>query len=85
MASRAEQAYAESIEKDDAPKTLRVTQLSTVKPERVDFLWKPYLPKGRPVAVEGEPGVGKSSLMAKIIAHLTTGGRGGGRIVTHPV
>lgn len=58
---------------EELPKTLRVTQLSTVKPERVDFLWKPYLPIGRPVALEGDPGVGKSSLVAKIIAHVTTG------------
>jgi hypothetical protein len=55
------------------PKALKVTQLSTVRPERVEFLWKPFLPKGRPVAIEGDPGVGKSALVAKIIAHVTTG------------
>ena len=57
------------------PKSLIVTQLSTVTPERVEFLWKPFLPKGRPVALEGDPGVGKSALVAKIIAHITTGTR----------
>jgi hypothetical protein len=56
-----------------ATRQLRVTRLSTVWPERVRHLWKPYLPLGRPVAVEGDPGIGKSSLVAKIIAHLTSG------------
>ena len=52
---------------------LRVTSLATVMPERVHWLWKPYLPLGRPVALEGDPGVGKSALIAKITAHLTSG------------
>ena len=55
------------------PRQPRVTALSTVQPERVQWLWKPYLPLGRPVALEGDPGVGKSSLVAKIAAHLTSG------------
>jgi hypothetical protein len=55
-----------------AARQLRVTSLATVIPERVHWLWKPYLPLGRPVALEGDPGVGKSSLVAKIAAHLTT-------------
>ena len=58
---------------DGPQRTLEVTQLSTVRPERVDFWWKPYLPKGRPVALEGDPGVGKSALVLKLVAHLTTG------------
>jgi hypothetical protein len=57
----------------DAGKRLQVVQLSTVTPERVEFLWKPFLPKGRPVAIEGDPGVGKSGLVMKLIAHLTAG------------
>src|SRR5262249_31126370 len=56
-----------------AARQLRVTSLHTVRPERVHWLWKPYLPLARPVALEGDPGVGKSSLVAKIVAHLTSG------------
>ena len=56
-----------------AARQLRVTPLAAVTPERVQWLWKPYLPLGRPVALEGDPGVGKSSLIAKIVAHLTSG------------
>jgi hypothetical protein len=56
-----------------AARQLRVTSLATVMPEQVHWLWKPYLPLARPVALEGDPGVGKSSLIAKIAAHLTAG------------
>src|SRR5262249_7831974 len=55
-----------------AARQLRSTQLATVMPEKVDWLWKPYVPAGRPVAIEGDPGVGKSSFIMKLIAHLTT-------------
>jgi hypothetical protein len=54
-------------------KKLQVTQLSTVQPARTEYLWNPFLPRGRPVALEGDPGVGKSALTCKIISHLTTG------------
>ena len=56
-----------------ATRQLRVTVLATVRPERVHWLWKPYLPLGRPVALEGDAGLGKSALVAKIFAHLTSG------------
>jgi putative DNA primase/helicase len=52
---------------------LVTTTLSMVKPKRVDFYWKPLIPKGRPVSLDGDPGVGKSALIAKLMAHLTTG------------
>lgn len=48
-------------------------QLSSVAPERVEWLWKPLLPVGRPVSLEGNPGIGKSNVVLKIAAHLTTG------------
>jgi len=57
----------------DQRRAIQVTSLATVRPARVDFLWKPFLPTGRPVAIEGDPGMGKSALVMKIVAHLTTG------------
>jgi hypothetical protein len=54
-------------------RTLDVRQLAHVSPERVEWLWKPLLPVGRPVSLEGNPGVGKSNVVLKIAAHLTTG------------
>ena len=54
-------------------RTIEAITLSTVRPARVEFWWKPYIPKGRPVALDGDPGTGKSTLVVKIIAHLTSG------------
>lgn len=50
-----------------------VDKLSDVDAERVEWLWKPLLPVGRPVSLEGNPGIGKSNVVLKIAAHLTTG------------
>lgn len=50
-----------------------VRKLSDVAAERVEWLWKPLLPVGRPVSLEGNPGIGKSNVVLKIAAHLTTG------------
>ena len=58
---------------DTQARILTITWLSTVQPARVEYLWKPYLPQGRPVGLVGDPGVGKSALVMKIAAHVTTG------------
>src|SRR5262249_39371673 len=50
-----------------------VVCLDTVQPERVDWLWKPYLPLGKLALLEGDPGTGKSTLTATLAAHVTTG------------
>jgi hypothetical protein len=52
---------------------LHARTLATIPPKRLDFYWKPFLGKGIPTIFDGDPGVGKSAVIAKIIAHLTTG------------
>jgi hypothetical protein len=47
--------------------------LADVEPVAVDWLWKPYLPLGKLVSLEGDMGTGKSTLAAKLAAHVTTG------------
>lgn len=65
---------ATDLRQHQGPKrTLESQPLSTFTPVRVDYWWKPYLPKGRPVSLEGDPGMGKSSLVYKLVAHLTSG------------
>ncbi len=39
----------------------------------VEWLWEPWLPRGMVIVLDGEPGVGKSSLMMDLAARITTG------------
>jgi hypothetical protein len=49
------------------------TTLSLVKPERVSWLWFGWLPLGKLAVLDGDPGVGKSTLTIDIAARITTG------------
>lgn len=53
---------------------LGIVQMSDVKPERIDWLWPGRIPRGKLTIVEGDPKVGKSTLMLDIAARVTTGG-----------
>lgn len=62
-----------------------LVRVSSVKTERVRWLWPGRIPRGKLTIIDGDPGVGKSTLACDIIARATTGGRwpDGGRAV-HP-
>ena len=45
-----------------------------VKPEKVSWLWKGYVPAGRVTLFVGRPGVGKSYLTCDLAARLSVGG-----------
>ena len=51
-----------------------VTTLSDVVPERVSWLWDGWLPVGKMVTLDGDPGLGKSTLALTFAAIITTGG-----------
>lgn len=51
----------------------RVVSLADVEPERIDWLWDGHLPLGKPVILDGDPGVGKSTVVTDIAARVTTG------------
>lgn len=53
--------------------TRRVTYLDGVARERVDWLWAGRLPAGKLVILDGDPGVGKSTVAVDIAARITTG------------
>lgn len=55
-----------------APPALGVL-LADVRPERVSWLWPGYLPCGKLVVIDGDPGLGKSALTLDLAARLTTG------------
>ena len=59
---------------DDGLPPAVVTTLADVKPERVEWLWPGYLPRGKLVMLDGDPSVGKSTLSMNFAATVTVGG-----------
>jgi len=58
----------------DAAPRLSVIRLSDVQPERVRWLWPGRIPAGKLVTLDGDPGLGKSTLALEFAATITTGG-----------
>jgi len=66
----------------ETPK-LVVRRVAEVPRERVTWLWPGYLPVGKVVVLDGDPGLGKSTVTADLAARITVGkampdGSGGG-------
>lgn len=51
----------------------RVVRMSEVEPEAVRWLWPGRIPAGKLTVVDGDPKVGKSTLMLDLAARVTTG------------
>lgn len=60
--------YAESAD------LVRLTTLADVQPERVSWLWPGRIPVGKLVTLDGDPGLGKSTLALAFAATISTGG-----------
>jgi len=50
-----------------------VVQLSTVTPEPVEWLWRGYIPRRKVTILDGDPDLGKTTMMLDIAARVTTG------------
>lgn len=46
---------------------------SSVTPRSVEFLWKPWIPRGVLTMIDGNPGVGKSTLTLELAATVSRG------------
>jgi RecA-family ATPase len=59
---------------------LRIITMSDIVAEPVNFLWKPYISRGKISIIQGDPGEGKTTMALAVAAALTTGGElpGGG-------
>jgi AAA domain len=57
---------------------------SQVKPESVEWLWQPYLPRGKLVVLDGDPGTGKSFLTTDLAARVSRGRALPGGAATKP-
>ncbi|WP_201358647.1 AAA family ATPase [Mycobacterium paraintracellulare] len=51
-----------------------LTRLDTVAPEQVSWLWPGRVPLGKLVTLDGDPGLGKSTLALTMAATITRGG-----------
>jgi hypothetical protein len=47
---------------------------NTVIPERVRWLWPGYIPFGKVTMLDGDPGLGKSTILIDLAAPISTGG-----------
>jgi hypothetical protein len=66
-------AEADSIVTGDL-ESVSLTRLADVEPERVSWVWPGWIPVGKLVTLDGDPGLGKSTLALSIAAAVTTGG-----------
>ena len=57
----------------DALAGATTVRLADVEPEKVNWLWPARLPAGKLVILDGDPGVGKSTLAVDIAARVSTG------------
>jgi len=56
-----------------AQRTLEVRWGNEVQTVPIDWLWEGWLPRGVVAVLDGDPGLGKSSLALDLIARITTG------------
>lgn len=47
--------------------------LDTVKPESVEWLWGGYIPLGKLTVIDGDPGLGKSTVTLNLVARVSRG------------
>lgn len=58
---------------DDSRARARLVRLSDVQRERISWLWPGYLARGKLHVIDGDPGLGKSTIGFDLAARLTTG------------
>ena len=52
---------------------LKLINASAIEPKEVEWLWYPFIPKGKVTLVQGDPGDGKSTFMLTLAALMTKG------------
>jgi hypothetical protein len=55
------------------PRGARVVRLADVAPEVVSWLWEGRIPLGKITVFDGDPGLGKSSMLSDLAARLSSG------------
>lgn len=69
-----EKPKASKKKKEEEPqKQLTLLNLDEVEPEVIEWLWYPYIPKGKLTMIEGDPGLGKSWLTMALASYISRG------------
>lgn len=71
MSEEEKEHYREQQEPNG--KIIRVVRMSEVEPEKVTWLWEPYIPAGKITLLEGDPGCGKTWVALAIASTVSTG------------
>lgn len=78
---RSERIEQEAAKQEALP-GIRVMQ--DVEPEEVNWVWYPYLPAGKLIMLEGDPGLGKSWISCDISSRVSTGAPFPGQTQSRP-
>ena len=67
--------YIEKAERTNEPKNteLELVSLSTIEAKKVEWIDRPYLPRGKIVLMAADPGTGKTYVSCKICSCISTG------------
>ena len=63
---------------------LKMTKLSEIQSEPVEWLWEPYIPRGMITLIQGDGGEGKTTTALAIATAVTTGNALPGGVATMP-
>jgi len=75
---------SEAPEYKPSSQEVKLRCMADVKAEKVGWLAKPYIPKGKVTLVEGDPGIGKSWVSLAIATAVTMGAGIPGQEITEP-
>ena len=54
-------------------KELKIISSTNVEVREINWLWYPFIPRGKVTILQGDPGEGKSTSMLTLAAYLTRG------------
>lgn len=54
-------------------KELKIISSTNVEVREINWLWYPFIPRGKVTILQGDPGEGKSTFMLTLTAYLTRG------------
>lgn len=70
---------------DQKSREVKIITMDSIKAEKINWLWYPYIPYGKLTIIQGDPGEGKTTLALKLAAELSCGKCFGDSEVREPI